>query len=164
MYISLHCNSAINTEARGVEVYYFTSFSQPLAKAINNELAAFYENSVYCDGVSRSRGDKYSYYWVTLEQDFPSVLVEMGFISNETECMAMANEINQEGMAAAIANGVYSYFSRSNISYSGNGSDSVPEDSSDTGESEDASEPEAPSETTEAEDIVDTTEADDIVE
>ena len=76
----------------------------------------------------------------------------------------MANEINQEGMAAAIANGVYSYFSRSNISYSGNGSDSVPEDSSDIGESEDMSEPEAPSETTEAEDIVETTEADDIVE
>ena len=164
MYISLHCNSALNTEARGVEVYYFTSFSQPLAKAINNELAAFYENSVYCDGVSRSRGDKYSYYWVTLEQDFPSVLVEMGFISNETECMAMANEINQEGMAAAIANGVYSYFSRSNISYSGNGSDSVPDDSSDSSESGDTSEPETPSETIEAENTVDTTAAADIVD
>lgn len=127
MFISLHCNSAGNTEARGVEVYYFTPYSQPLAGFISNQLSAFYENEVYCDGVDRNRGDKYSYYWVTLQQDFPSVLVEMGFISNEEECMAMANEINQDGMAEAIANGVYNYFARSYISYSGNGSDSVPD-------------------------------------
>ncbi len=127
MFISLHCNSAANTEARGVEAYYFTPFSQPLADYISAQLSAFYENEVYCDGVDRDRGDKYSYYWVTLQQDFPSVLVEMGFISNEEECMAMANEINQDGMAEAIANGVYNYFARSYISYSGNGSDSVPD-------------------------------------
>lgn len=126
MFISLHCNSVLsNDEARGVEVYYFTPFSQPLAKYINDELSAFYENDIYKDGTSCSRGDKYSYYWVTLQQDFPSVLVEMGFISNPTECMVMASPDNQEKMANAIANGVYSYFARSGISYSGNGSDSV---------------------------------------
>lgn len=125
MFISLHCNSALNTEARGVEVYYFTPFSQPLADYISDQLSDFYENSVYDDGVSCNRGDKYSYYWVTLQQDFPSVLVEMGFISNEEECMVMADDSNQDSMAAAIANGVYNYFARSYISYSGNGSDSV---------------------------------------
>ena len=128
MFISLHCNSATNENAKGVEVYYFTPYSQPLASAINNELAAFYTNSIY--GTDYSRGDKYSYYWVTLQQDFPSVLVEMGFISNEEECMVMANDANQEKMAAAIANGVYSYFSRSGISYSGSGSSGVPVDPS----------------------------------
>lgn len=129
MFISLHCNSAGNTDARGVEVYYFTPYSQPLAGFISDQLSAFYENEVYGDGVDRNRGDKYSYYWVTLQQDFPSVLVEMGFISNEEECMAMANELNQDGMAEAIANAVYNYFARSYISYSGNGSDSVPDPS-----------------------------------
>ncbi len=126
MFISLHCNSAGNEDAKGVEVYYFTPFSQPLASAINNELAAFYTNQIY--GTDYSRGDKYSYYWVTLQQDFPSVLVEMGFISNEEECMVMANDANQDRMAAAIANGVYGYFSRSGISYSGSGSSNVPDD------------------------------------
>lgn len=126
MYISLHCNSAANTEARGVEVFYFTSFSQPLARAINNQLASYYDNSVY-GSTGSSRGDKYSYYWVTLQQDFPSVLVEMGFISNEKECMTMADPVHQEGIAKAIANGVYSYFARSNIAYAGNGSTDVPD-------------------------------------
>ncbi len=127
MYISLHCNSAINLDAHGVEVYYFTSFSQPLAKAINDQLVAYYDNTVYADGTNSNRGDKYSYYWVTLQQDFPSVLVEMGFISNERECMVMATPAYQEGMAKAIANGVYSYFARSNIAYAGNGSTDVPD-------------------------------------
>ncbi len=124
MFISLHCNSATNEDAKGVEVFYFTPFSQPLAGAIHNELAAFYRDDVY--GTDYSRGDKYSYYWVTLQQDFPSVLVEMGFISNEEECMVMASPANQDRLAAAIANGVYSYFARSGIYYSGSGSSAVP--------------------------------------
>ncbi len=123
MYVSLHCNSVENNEsAHGVEVYYFTPFSQPLAAAINSQLSGYYDNEVYADGTQSSRGAKYSYYWVTLQQDFPSVLVEMGFISNERECMTMANNTYQQGMAQAIANGVYAYFARSGLSYSGSGS------------------------------------------
>lgn len=124
MYLSLHCNSVENTEAHGVEVYYFTPFSQPLASAINSGLVSFYDN-VYADGTKSDRGAKYSYYWVTLQQDFPSVLVEMGFVTNERECMIMANAANQSGIADAIANGVYAYFARSGLTYSGSGSDTV---------------------------------------
>ncbi len=124
MYLSLHCNSVESEEPHGVEVYYFTPFSQPLACAVNSELVSFYDR-VYADGTNSDRGAKYSYYWVTLQQDFPSVLVEMGFISNERECMIMANAENQSGIADAIANGVYAYFARSGLTYSGNGSDTV---------------------------------------
>lgn len=124
MYLSLHCNSVENTEAHGVEVYYFTPFSQPLASAINSGLVSFYDNA-YGDGTHSDRGAKYSYYWVTLEQDFPSVLVEMGFVTNERECMIMANADNQSSIADAIANGVYAYFARSGLTYSGSGSDTV---------------------------------------
>lgn len=169
MYISLHCNSATSTDAHGVEVYYFTPFSQPLASAINSQLSSYYDTSVYADGTSSSRGAKYSYYWVTLQQDFPSVLVEMGFISNERECMVMANETYQKGMAAAIANGVYAYFARSGLTYSGSGSDTadIPDntvtppttsadtsepdvpDTSDTSDSSETSEPQTSEETSE---------------
>lgn len=142
MFISLHCNSALNTEAKGVEVYYFTPFSQPLAEYISTQLSSFYENEIYADGTSCNRGDKYSYYWVTLQQDFPSVLVEMGFISNPTECMAMADAANQEKMAQAIAYGVYDYFARSGISYSGGGSSAVPDNSADVPAEDDDEQPE----------------------
>ncbi len=141
MFISLHCNSALNEQAHGVEVYYFTPFSQPLAKSINDKLSAYYDNTVYADGTNSSRGDKYSYYWVTLQQDFPSVLVEMGFISNERECMIMADPIYQSGMAQSIADGVKAYFARSSLSYSGSGSSEAPDNG---GGATVPSEPEAP--------------------
>lgn len=116
MFLSLHCNSAVNKDAHGCEVYYFTPWSKTLAKAINDNLAYFYDES-YADGTDSSRGDKYSYYHYTLEQSLPSVLVEMGFVSNERECLFMASPDNQDGMAQAIANGIYAYFERSSLSY-----------------------------------------------
>ncbi len=114
MFLELHCNSSPSPDASGSEVYYFTPWSQPLAKAINDELGGFFD-SVYNDGGASARGDKYSYYWYTLEQGFPSVLVEMGFVSNDTECLIMADSNNQTQMAKAIANGVSSYFARSSL-------------------------------------------------
>ena len=135
MFLSLHCNSALSESAHGVEVYYFTPFSQPLAKSINDKLSNYYDNSVYGDGTRSSRGEKYSYYWVTLQQDFPSVLVEMGFISNERECMVMDDPTYQSGIAQSIADGVKAYFARSGLSYSGSGSSEAPDNSgANTGE------------------------------
>ena len=116
MYISLHCNGASSTQAHGVEVFYFTPFSQPLAEYINNNLASLYDNTFYGDGTKSSRGDQYSFYTVTLEQSFPSVLVEMGFVSNKKECLIMAKDENQTLMANTIADGIRSYFTRSNLS------------------------------------------------
>lgn len=168
MFISLHCNSALSTTAHGVEVYYFTPFSQPLASAINNSLSGYFDNTVYADGTSSSRGAKYSYYWVTLQQDFPSVLVEMGFISNERECMAMADSTHQKGMANAIANGVYAYFARSGLSYSGSGSDTADNtttpdnpDTSDTGETTGTGDSTETPDTSEPSDTMGTTESTD---
>lgn len=111
MFISLHCNSFTNTTAHGTEAYYFTPWSQPLANSISKSLSAFFDNH-YADGTKSNRGEKYDYFLVTLRHGFPSVLVEMGFISNERECLVMANEENQYKMADAIANGIVEYFSR----------------------------------------------------
>lgn len=117
IYLSIHANkSATNSEARGTEVYYFTSFSQPLAQSISASVSSYFTNYVYSDGANKNRGAKYSYYWVTLEQDFPSVLVELGFVSNLQDAMALANDSHQQGIAKAIAMGVYNYVSRSAIS------------------------------------------------
>ena len=114
MYLEIHCNSVLDEGPHGCEVYYFTPWSQPLAKAINNNLVSFWD-SAYGDGTISNRGDKYSYYWYTLEQGFPSVLVEMGFVSNTRECLLMAKSANQTKMAKAIAQGVYEYFARSGL-------------------------------------------------
>ncbi len=145
MYLSLHGNSVVaNPDAHGVEVYYFTPFSQPLAKSINDNIASYYDNTVYADGTNSNRGDKYSYYWVTLQQDFPSVLVEMGFVTNEREAMVMADPAHQDEIARCIAEGVKSYFARSGLSYSGSASSEAPENPDNGGGTTVPVEPEIP--------------------
>jgi len=113
LFISIHANSATgNPEARGTEVWYYTPFSEPLASAVSKNVSSYFERNVYSDGKNMNRGAKYSYFWVTTAQDFPSVLVELGFVTNYEDAMAMASHEHQEGIAKAIANGVQEYLDR----------------------------------------------------
>ncbi len=111
MFIALHCNANTSTSPHGTEAYYFTPWSQPLAKNITDNLAKFFDG-YYSDGTKSNRGEKYDYFLVTLLPNFPSVLVEMGFVSNERECLVMANSDNQSKMADAIAQGIVDYYAR----------------------------------------------------
>ncbi|MDR2533149.1 MAG: N-acetylmuramoyl-L-alanine amidase [Oscillospiraceae bacterium] len=128
LFISLHSNRvANNPEARGAEVFYYTPFSQPLAAAVSESIASYFTRNVYSDGANKNRGAKNSYFWVTVQQDFPSVLVEMGFVSNYEEAMALANPTHQNGIADAIVQGVQKYLARSPISHSPDGSVTIPD-------------------------------------
>ena len=115
IYLSIHCNKATGS-ASGVEAYYFTSYSQPLAAAVSSSIASYYQTYVYGSSVSRDRGAKYSYYYVTLQQDFPSVLIETGFVDNITDAMALASPTHRKGIAAAIVTGLKKYISSSGYS------------------------------------------------
>lgn len=126
MYISIHANKIVgNPSVRGTEVYYYTPYSQPLAAAVSQQIAGYFSSSVYSDGANKNRGAKYSYYKVTLQQDFPSILVETGFVSNEEDAYALNNPTHQKNIAASIIKGIKSYIGKSNINYSSNGSDTV---------------------------------------
>lgn len=121
LFIAVHCNSSGSESANGSEAYYFTPFSQPLAKCVSAELGSYMKSSVNPDGAG-NRGEKYNYFWVTLQQDFPSILVETGFVSNYTDAMALADPTHQRGFAQAIADGVERYFGRTEYSCFGDGS------------------------------------------
>lgn len=141
LYLSIHANKATGS-ARGTEVYYFTSYSQPLAASISSSVSSYFTGNVYSDGADKNRGAKYSYYQVTLEQDFPSVLVEIGFVDNIEDAMALASSTHQKGIANAIVSGVKNYLSRSSISYAYEGSTNVDahEENEDEPEQEDEAE------------------------
>lgn len=113
MFISIHCNSVTKGEGvKGVEAYYFTPFSQPLAALVTKRMSSYYENNVYDDGKNRNRGAKYNYFAVTLEQEFPSILIECGFITDYEEAMALNSSRVQNGLADAITKAVEDYFAR----------------------------------------------------
>lgn len=122
LFISIHANKfAGDASIRGTEVYYFTPYSQPLAAAISSRIAGYFTNNVYSDGADKNRGAKYSYYKVTLQQDFPSILIETGFVSNEEDALALADPEHQKNIAARIVDGIKSYIGRSDLSYSSDG-------------------------------------------
>lgn len=77
-FISLHANSIgfvqRSNEAKGVEVYYYENMSGTLAKQIAEKVASYTGRT--------ARGAKHANYRVTLNTFAPSVLVEMGFLTN----------------------------------------------------------------------------------
>ncbi|MCD7731661.1 MAG: N-acetylmuramoyl-L-alanine amidase [Oscillospiraceae bacterium] len=119
LFISIHCNSA-GESATGAEAYYFTPFSQPLAKYVSAAMGSYLYNNVD-NGGNGDRGAKYNYFFVTQQQDFPSILVESGFVTNYTEAMALANSTHQKGLAQAIVTGIKNYFSQCTYSCFGDG-------------------------------------------
>lgn len=154
LFLAIHCNSA-GEDAKGAEAYYFTPFSQPLADSISKRVGAYLGSSVHGTG-SLDRGENYNYFFVTQQQDFPSVLIECGFVTNYTEAMALANPTHQNGIASAIVQGASDFLARCDYSCYGEGSgsftnsgsyDSTPTESS---TSENTAE-EVPSETTPSE-------------
>ena len=94
---------------RGQEAYYFTPYSQPLAKAVSASLGKYFSESVYADHANENKGAIYNIFWVTRVPDFPSILLELGYVSNKEDADALADDSKQSGIAAAIADGIEDY-------------------------------------------------------
>ncbi len=108
MYISLHCNGSTSSSAQGSSTYYFQPFSYPLAASVERSLASFYTNQIH--GVDKSEGARFDYFYVTTQPDFPSILVEMGYITNYKEASVLIDPAYQSQIAQAIADGIKNYF------------------------------------------------------
>jgi N-acetylmuramoyl-L-alanine amidase len=99
LFVSIHCNAASNTDARGTETWYYTGcpHGRAAAEAIQRE-------TVQALG-SRDRGVKSSRSLYVLRKTImPAVLVEVGFISNAAEEKEIVTKAAQIGQA--IADGI----------------------------------------------------------
>lgn len=106
LYIAIHCNSG-SAGATGGEAYYFMPYSQPLAAAVSVRLGEVLSD--IHGGGDYNRGEKYNYFYVTQQQEFPSILAECGFVSNYDEAMALSDEERQNDFAQALFNGIEDY-------------------------------------------------------
>ncbi|MCK0124533.1 N-acetylmuramoyl-L-alanine amidase [Gelidibacter sp. F2691] len=101
-FISLHCNHSFNQNARGIEIYVanktslFSSPSTWFAFQIQEE---FKKKLGF-----ESRGVKFSNFQVLREtiENFPSILLELGFLSNWDESSYFSNFKNIRSTAATI--------------------------------------------------------------
>lgn len=102
LFISVHSNSsAYNGTAAGTEAYYFNYWSSGLAQYASANVASALGTI--------NRGQKFGYYYVTRSMQYPAILVETGFMSNQTEYHKLINEDYQTNIANGLTNAISSY-------------------------------------------------------
>ncbi len=114
-FVCLHNNSSTSGSVSGTEVYYYRAFSQPLAASIHAQLVTAWRG-IYANNsampnkvVPNDGGVRFYPFKVTRIEECPAVLVECGYLSNATECGALALPQNQEKLAEAVSNGIIRY-------------------------------------------------------
>ena len=96
-FVSIHCNQASRKEAQGIEVYFDGNSKE------SNELAILFAIGLNNKLGFKNRGMKYGNFQVLRETpDIPSVLLELGFLSNSEEAIHSANDASISGYALLI--------------------------------------------------------------
>ena len=108
IFVSVHVNSAANEKAMGTETYYDTSSndngteSYKLAEEIQTQIVQ--SVSMY------DRGTKDKGFHVLRNNNIPSVLIEMGFLSNEEDAIKLLASDADKVFADAIYEGILAYY------------------------------------------------------
>ena len=101
LFVSIHCNSANNDAANGVEVYHHKRASESAKDAAE----VIYNKLLSVSGL-RGRGVKSKDLAVLRETKMPAVLIELGFISNSGDRAKLTDFAWQDEAAKAIVDGI----------------------------------------------------------
>jgi len=103
IFVCIHFNATPRSGANGIETYFYSSQSLPLASAIHYYVAG--------GAPSENRGVRRRGYYVLRRTTIPSVLVECGFLTNPTEAQYVQNAGYRQKLADEIARGIRNRYS-----------------------------------------------------
>src|SRR5947208_12584936 len=109
LFVCIHFNSAKRMGAGGIETYFYSRESLPLASAIHYFVAG--------GAPSSNRGVRRRGYYVLRKTAIPAVLVECGFLTNPTEAAYAQTASYRQKLAEEIATGVRGRSSLGSASY-----------------------------------------------
>jgi N-acetylmuramoyl-L-alanine amidase len=98
IFVSIHFNSAKRSGAGGIETYFYSRDSLPLASAIHYYVAG--------GAPSSNRNVRRRGYYVLRKNSVPAVLVECGFLTNPAEAALAQTASYRQKLADEIAAGV----------------------------------------------------------
>ena len=98
IFVSIHYNSAPNLLARGFETYYFHAAGYPLAYRIHRNLLSTIPNE---DRGLRRRG-----FYVIRGTRIPSVLCELGYLTNAQEGSEILSRSRRQALAEAVGRAI----------------------------------------------------------
>ncbi|MEC5424100.1 N-acetylmuramoyl-L-alanine amidase [Virgibacillus sp. C22-A2] len=102
-FISLHFDSFPIFSINGISTYFYSN-------GTDNELAQSVHTSLASTISLKDRGVRFGDYRVLRYNDAPSILMELGFISNPDDLAAINTESFQNNVAEAITTGLKNYF------------------------------------------------------
>lgn len=104
-FISIHYDSTENDRnAKGYTTYYYHPENEKLARTVHQQLG----NSMN----TIDRDVRVGNYFVIRENYQPSILLELGYLSNPTEELDINSGIYQERVATAVSDALISYFGK----------------------------------------------------
>ncbi len=106
IYVSIHANSTLQPVSYGLETHYYKDDSLALANTIHKNFASE-KNLKKWDTLDR--GVMKSRFYVINHTEAPSVLIEMGFISNAVERDKLSTKERKEQIADSITKGILEY-------------------------------------------------------
>lgn len=98
IFVCIHFNSASRSGANGIETYFYSTESAPLAASIHS--------SVVGGAPSENRGVRRRGYFVLRRTTVPAVLVECGFLTNPAEAQYAQDNTYRQKLAQEIARGI----------------------------------------------------------
>lgn len=104
LFISLHANSFPGGNSYGMETYY------QVKSLAGKELAEFIQTELKKIQTDNKRIAKSGDYYLLNQTQMPSVIVEVGFLSNPRERKLLQDLNYQDRIAASIASGIEGYF------------------------------------------------------
>ncbi|PYF07587.1 N-acetylmuramoyl-L-alanine amidase [Ureibacillus chungkukjangi] len=110
VFVSIHVNSASSSSAKGTETYYSVSSGDMFEEDI--KLATYINNQIVNNAKMTNRGVKKEAFYVINNMIIPSVLVELGFISNNEDRAKLVNDQYVSIFADSIYKGIVEYYNK----------------------------------------------------
>lgn len=109
IFVSVHYNSAPSKQAEGIEVYYYKSEDNTQRSAESRQLAEMVLKKVIQNTDAKSRGVKHGDFAVIRKTRMPAVLIEGGFLTNESEMEKLKDASYLKRIAWGITQGIDDY-------------------------------------------------------
>jgi len=101
IFVSIHYNYTWKEKVSGLETFYYNYEGQKLAQYVQSSLVR--------QTRTVDRSAKFARFYVIRNSVLPSILVEGGFVSNETERTRMKSAYFRESVARGITEGIQRY-------------------------------------------------------
>jgi len=96
LFVSIHCNFALDKRIKGVETYHYRGSHSGKAWAIK-----FQDLLIGLD-YTRNRGVKESGFYVLKHTNMPAILLELGYLSNRSDCKFLNSPSSQDLVAEKL--------------------------------------------------------------